>query len=373
MQNYFAAINHPRQKIDYSSWSYTLSNEFPLQAGGTECAPILIRAAMDFAYLDKKYRFNWTEDDTPYLRRLFCSIIMRWKNGEDITMQQLASHWKLVAKQKANKPSTAPSMVIQPEPTAQSIDRKDTKSATPVSPIKSNTRMAKIFASFDAANCNEKLTSQLLQLPLLDLLRMSMLTRILLSMSEGQSQIDYQSHINWLLENIDSWPNCILQQMPDLKTSYLTLVLHRTDLGMGLLCWTTKCCRAHCMLTLMDDLVQQQIQWKQSTMEEKQRFLALKISRTVCIKKDGIFTFEKIRNHCTRAWQAVYGVHSGRINSAVSPKKPPQEKTNTWRQAVKQLSHKQIEEIDQHIEKTLLPNPFAPKESKGTSMFFLHI
>ncbi len=366
LKEYYVDINHARKRIDFGTWTYRLSTNFPAQLSGTECAPILLRAAMDFAYVDEKDRFKWTEADTAYLRKWFCSIIMQWKKGEQVALKQMTSFLKSMAKNKPIKPT-----IISPVESSKPEEQSKKVS----SPIKSQTSMAHILGAFDTSTCNKKILTKLLQLPLIDLLRMSILSRILISVSEGQRQTDYQTHINWMLDNIDNWPNCILQQIPTLKQSYFTLVLQsdfcfptgniRMDLGMGLLCWTTKCCKAHCMLTLMDELMQEQLQWKQSSNEEKQRYLALKVSRNICIKKDGVFKFEKVRNHCTRAWQAVYGVHSGRINSATSPKKPCQEKSEAWRQSVKQLSNEQTAELDQHIEKTLLPNPFAAKGVKG--------
>lgn len=354
LQQYYSNTNSARAKLKYSAWTYEALKSFPVQNSATECGPMLLRGALDLAYIDSDKQFQWTEQDTPFLRRWFAAIINSWVHGSKRTMHELFTQKSAVA--------AAPQVTTTINQSLPAYTNSPTK--------KSDTEVAVLMQSQPDS---DHLINNLLRLPLLDLLRLAILARIALADNSCNRHRDYRKQKDWLLDKIDQWPQNILQQIPTLKKSYLTLVLQsdfcyptgnlRSDFGMGLLCWTTKCCSSRCMLTLMQDLIANQLEWKQSSNEDRNKFIAWKSERTVCIKENETYRFRKERNHCTRAWQAVYGVHSKRMKSAASLKIGP-EKSDAWKEAVKQLSSQQLEEIDNHITKTLLPNPFAPKGVK---------
>lgn len=67
--------------------------------------------------------------------------------------------------------------------------------------------------------------------------------------------------------------------------------------------------------------------------------------------------------HC----QALYGVHSKRLNSVYSKLHTTPIKTLKWAVAVRKVTEEQLEEVSEHLETTLLPNPFAPRGLKENS------
>lgn len=351
LEEYYNSINNVRKKIEFREWPIRVNEKFPVQETGTECGPMLIRGALDFAFTGGSN--DWSEQETIYLRKWFAAVIQEWTYGRDVNLKQL-----LVSKVNSNSP-------VEYEQQEVFVNRQTT-------PVKSKTCMASIFQTSSLQN--ESAINRLLSMPLVDLLKLSILSRILIARSNGEAHTDYIKHIEWFVDHCNDWPNNVLRQVPDLKKQYLVLVLQndfcfptgnlRTDLGMALLCFSTRCCinKNRCMLVLINDLMECQIEWKASDSKERKTFIALKAERTISIEIEEVFSFHRVRNHCCRAWQVVYGVHSKNLKKCLENRvKILPERSEKWKHSVKQLSLAQINEVDNHLQFTLLPNPFTPK------------
>lgn len=344
LETYYSKTNHVRKSLKFMRWKMINSDNFPVQINGDDCGVFLIHGAACIAFNNSK--FNWTKDDINYLRKYYAGALLALKNEEEF-------HFAIMfQKDTPTTPSKVPLLL-------------KVKVCTPE---KRNAKAA-IYHQLPA-NYNE-LAKQLQEYSWPQLMAWSLLTQI--ATSTG-THVDYQKQVQWVLENIDDWPQCTLEKIPHLKKEYLLIVMNwdfclatghaRTDFGMALTCITLKCCsrKCPCTLVLMHNYSRQLNQWKSMTVDQRDAFIENKMYRAYAdINEAGQFTVTDERTLCVRSWQALYGVHSARINSVYSKDYSVLVKTAKWAKAVHQVTPAQTQELDNHLESVLLPNPFAPR------------
>lgn len=350
LETYYTVANHPRKSIGMARWASSNSLLYPTQTGGTDCGIFLLQGALAIAFKDNI--FDWTMEDINYLRKFYGSCIQQLAQGVHINFQRLFDSQINIIEQQIEENSIQETILIKPHI---------------VSPIKN--RMQKIYQSLsDSAT-----QSDLIKYPVIDLIAWSILTRIKFCKVDSKHHTDYRKHIDWILDNIDDWPDNILESIPQLRKAYLHVLLQwdlneatgntRTDLGMMLICFTLKCCQSKspCILSLMFSLQHDQQLWKSKTQKERNNWILLKATKTVIQIEGGKYQLNASRTSCCRSWQALYGVTSDRLNSVIANKKTVQTKTAVWEEAVHKVSTQQLEEFNHHLLSVLLPNPFAPR------------
>ncbi len=347
LEKFFTCINCPRKSEKFLRWKVINCSTYPKQNNGDDCGVFVIHgmACMSF----NKSQWQWKCNDINYLRKYYSGALYTLKNEQEFNFQRMFGR----AINSSNQLITEAPLLMK------------LKVCTPE---KRNPKAA-IYHSLDI-NYGD-LALRLQTYPWHNLIAWAMLTQIA---TDGGVHRDYQSHIDWIVANIDDWPLCSLERIPNLKKEYLLALLNwdfclatghaRTDLGMALVCFTLRCCRREfpCMLLLMHNYTKYLQQWIKMSVEQRDNFIEHSMYRALAeMNEEGQYVVSTERTLCIRSWQALYGVHSERLNSVFKRIYSLPAKTDKWAKAVKKVTTAQEEELNRHLESVLLPNPFASR------------
>lgn len=255
IETVYTKLSHVRNAEKVQRWKISNYSKYPTQIGGDDCGVFLLHGAASIAFANSN--FNWEMADVPYLRKYYGGVIQGFKRQISIDFHHVFTTTN------ANTQHTR----VEKEP-PKVIPFITPKISTP----EKRNKMAKIYKSLADYN-QQDLAKKLETYPLVDLIAWGVLTRVK-EVEKSTTHIDYRKHIEWIVDNIDHWPEVILETIPQLRQEYFHLILQwdycyatgnaRTDLGMALLCITLKCCTkmCPCILSLTHKIVQDQKNWK---------------------------------------------------------------------------------------------------------------